>query len=446
MESIHGFDFFSLHFDRDGKLEQPHEFEELKQHVGSAGVTDAIFMAHGFRNDENDARGLYTEFLKTFRANLGRPEFEQVSQRRFVAAGIFWPSKTFRESFGEEEEGTIQGIADDAAEKKEVKRKLEELKSSDASGEQKPKIQEAIQLLDKVEDSTDAQDRFVKLVLSLLDDSKPDPTEGLQNIRAKEGSELLKALEEPLFLPTVETDHEGGVMAVDTGGVGDAGGTQGVFDVFGSVFGRIGQFLNATTWYLMKDRSGTVGANGVAQAVRDLKAAHAGVKIHLVGHSLGGRLMAACAKSLAQPPKVEVDSLTLLQAAFSHYGFSSNLAGQPGFFRDAITGQVVRGPFISTYSAKDTVVGRAYAIASRLAGDNIKAFGDENDEFGGVGRNGCQNSPESIVEPLHAVGAPYTFTSGRIVNLNGSKDLINSHGDVRNPNVTYAFASAVAGT
>jgi hypothetical protein len=443
MESIHGFDFFSLRFDRDGKLEQPQQFDEFKEHVSNAGVTDTVFIAHGFRNDENDARGLYAEFLETLRANLGRSEFQPIAQRHFAVAGVLWPSKTFRESFGEDE-GAVQGVGDEEAEKKEVKRKLEEMKTADASAEQKPKIQEAIQLLDNVEDSVEAQDRFVKLVLSLLDGSSPDPTEGLQNIRAKEGSELLKALEEPLILPIGEDgDNEGGVMAA--GGDND-GETQGVFEVFGSIFGRIGQFLNATTWYLMKDRAGKVGATGVAQAVRDLKAAQPSVKVHLVGHSLGGRLMAACTKSLAQAPKVEIDSLTLLQAAFSHYGFSSTPKGQPGFFREAIAGKVVRGPLISTYSAKDEVVGKAYAIASRLAGDNTRALGDENDEFGGVGRNGCQNSPESIVEGLHAAGTAYSFSSGKIINLNGSKDLINSHGDVRNPNVTYAFASAVART
>ncbi len=39
------------------------------------------------------------------------------------------------------------------------------------------------------------------------------------------------------------------------------------------------------------------------------------VKRHLVGHSLGGRLMAACAKALCADPKVRPDSLLLLEAA-----------------------------------------------------------------------------------------------------------------------------------
>src|SRR5207247_3211012 len=74
--------------------------------------------------------------------------------------------------------------------------------------------------------------------------------------------------------------------------------TRGLGDVVGAVAGAAGQFLNLTTWYLMKDRSGAVGASGVADAVRAMHASHPNVKIHLVGHSLGGRLMAGCAKAL----------------------------------------------------------------------------------------------------------------------------------------------------
>jgi hypothetical protein len=36
--------------------------------------------------------------------------------------------------------------------------------------------------------------------------------------------------------------------------------------------------------------------------------------------------MAACAKALADAPILHPDSLTLLEAAFSHYGFSQTTA------------------------------------------------------------------------------------------------------------------------
>ena len=55
-----------------------------------------------------------------------------------------------------------------------------------------------------------------------------------------------------------------------------------------------------------------------------------------------------------------------------------------------IVQQIVKGPFVSTFSAQDTVVGKAYSVMSRLAGDNTREIGDARDEFGGIGRNGPQ--------------------------------------------------------
>ena len=203
----------------------------------------------------------------------------------------------------------------------------------------------------------------------------------------------------------------------------------------------------AMTWYTMKARSGTVGANGVAKAVRALKEAVPNIRLHLVGHSLGGLLMAACAKTLCDDPKLQPASFTLLEAAFSHYGFSSNNAqNTPGFFRAVLHQELVKGPFVSTFSAQDTVVGTIYAIASRLADQNVEAIGDASDMFGGIGRNGAQKTAEAVLQPLHAVGKPYTFQAGQILCLDGSGGLIKDHGDVRNPVVTWAFVSAAAQT
>ncbi len=58
MQTIEGFDFFPLKFDADGKLESRQEFDALISRVGEGPATDAIFIAHGFRNDENDASTL----------------------------------------------------------------------------------------------------------------------------------------------------------------------------------------------------------------------------------------------------------------------------------------------------------------------------------------------------------------------------------------------------
>lgn len=111
MRIIEGFDFFPLTFDDHGKLESRQEFDALTERANAGSATDAIFIAHGFRNDERDATTVYTKFLTTFRAHLSRPEFGDLAERRFVVAGVYWPSKPFRESFGNGTGGT-RGLHD----------------------------------------------------------------------------------------------------------------------------------------------------------------------------------------------------------------------------------------------------------------------------------------------------------------------------------------------
>jgi hypothetical protein len=300
---------------------------------------------------------------------------------------------------------------------------LDDLKA-DATPTQRTKLDKAAALLPTLAANPGAQDEFVALVLSLLDHSTLDKTEGLPQIRKQSGSELLARLSDA-----------------------PPEGTRGIGDVFGAVAGGVGKLLNLTTWYVMKERSGTVGTKGVAPAVRALHDKCPAVKIHLVGHSLGGRLMASCAKALGRSPKLRPDSLMLLEAAFSHYGFSpDNGRGSAGFFRDVVTRKVVKGPFVSTFSAQDTVVGKAYSIMSRLAGDNTREIGDASDEYGGIGRNGPLKTAEVTTSRLQVPGIAYDYKIGVINNLDGSGGLIKDHGDVTSDAITYAFASVVART
>ncbi len=422
MQNIEGFDFFPLTFDDHGKLESRTDFDALVERAKTAPATDAIFIAHGFRNDAADATRLYSHFLHTFRAHLSRPEFHDVAARRFVVGGVYWPSKPFRETFSEEASGT-RGLHNPAEAMVTARQQLEELKGG-ASPAHRAKLDQAIALLSKLEHDINAQDEFVPLVLSILDHSTLDKTEGLPQIRKRSGSDVLATLSPA-----------------------PAEGTRGIGDVFGTIAGGVGQFLNLTMWYVMKDRSGAVGATGVAEAVRAVRATCPTLKIHLVGHSLGGRLIAACAKALCEPPMLQPDSVMLLEAAFSHFGFSAdNGHGDAGFFRDVVARQIVKGPFVSTFSAQDTVVGRAYSIMSRLAGDRTREIGDASDEFGGIGRNGPQRTTEVANSTLHQPGGAYAYQSGVINNLDGSGGLIKDHSDVTNEAVTYAFASAVART
>jgi len=138
--------------------------------------------------------------------------------------------------------------------------------------------------------------------------------------------------------------------------------------------------------------------------------------------------------------------MTLLQAAFSHYGFAAEWSpGHAGGFRGAITNGAVAGPLAMTHTANDISVGIAYAIGSRIAGQNASAVGDANDTYGGIGRNGAQKTSEATFGQLLDVGGTYTWSNDVLHNLQADA-FIRDHSDVKDKQVAYAILSAIAST
>lgn len=176
---------------------------------------------------------------------------------------------------------------------------------------------------------------------------------------------------------------------------GTLGGEGGAQSLFGKVFGFVPKFLNLTTFLLMFHRCGDVGEKGLSEAVRKVKAARPGVRVHLVGHSLGGRAVTACAKALLATPVVQVDSMMLLQAAYSHFGLSQGgttpggVSHPRGFFRDVVEKRAVKGPILATHSKHDAVVGFAYTSMAALSLNNAKAVGTRTACSAASGATAC---------------------------------------------------------
>ena len=191
----------------------------------------------------------------------------------------------------------------------------------------------------------------------------------------------------------------------------------------------------------MKTRAGTIGKNGVAPFLDRLPPSIEA--IHLIGHSFGGRVVTAAAANSTTP---RIRSMTLLQAAFSHNGFSKK---KNGFFRAVVEQKRVHGPILITHSILDKAVGTAYPLASRINQDDRLALGDKNDRFGAIGRNGAQEMEDTEVDAAQinlrpaTDPQPYQFKQPVIYNLNGDT-LITGHGDVTNEAIVSAVLSAVA--
>lgn len=438
MEKLSGFDFQAVRFDRKGKVEEG--LDKLVAHVTTSGTTDVIVMCHGFRNDENDARGLYSEFLKNLGGQLGHQALGgKLSGRKFAVAGAMWPSMIFKEV---DDSGQAMSAGTDAA--AAVLRRLKE----GLTVKRQKRIESMIKMLKAAAGGDrSAQLKMAASLIALAVELKGGEFAGLAAVAAGALVDSFNAGDQVQVSSPGGGGASVGIPSLDA----QIGGEGGAQSLFGKVVGFVPKFLNLTTFLLMFERCGTVGEAGLAKLVREVKKAAPAVKIHLAGHSLGGRAVTACANSLLAAPKVQVDSMMLLQAAYSHFGLSPKKGNHPrGFFRDVVEKKAVKQPILATHSRHDSVVGFAYTSMAALSLNNAKAVGDENSKFGGIGRNGVLDAPESVELDLQTAGQPYNFQPGKIYNLDGSKEvggrkLIDSHGDVRNANVTWAFASLLAG-
>jgi hypothetical protein len=259
------------------------------------------------------------------------------------------------------------------------------------------------------------------------------------------GSEIMQNLSLPITADPPACGEGGAAELGDDLGSG-AGEAAGL--LFPSGFrGAAAALLNFATYYEMKQRAGIVGVNGLNPLLNRLQTASPGLKIHLIGHSFGGRLVTATVKGSGSQPPLRVQTLSLLQTAFSHFGFAKMFNGSKnGFFRPVVENHCISGSTLITHTKNDKAVGVAYPIASALSKDNAAGLGDAGDQYGAIGSNGALKTPEAIDGlVLQAVGKPYAFTSGKLHNLLADA-YIKSHSDIAKLEVAYAILSAVADT
>ena len=247
-------------------------------------------------------------------------------------------------------------------------------------------------LVDDLETDPDARREFAKLVRSALARADADADDASDAFFDQDGEELMERLARPVFIGR----RPPGSLTT--------GGAAGLGDIAGKAFRAARNLLNLGTYYEMKGRAGDVGSTGVADLLADLRAANPDLRIHLAGHSFGARTVSAAAR--AGDTALPVASVSLLQAAFSHFSFADNWEpGKDGLFRSVLATQRVSGPIVVTHTRNDRAVGVAYAIASRVAGQVAQGVGDAGDKYGGLGRNGALKTPEATSGRLLPAGA-----------------------------------------
>jgi hypothetical protein len=244
----------------------------------------------------------------------------------------------------------------------------------------------------------------------------------------------------------IAADPAGGHAAGPAMGAGGgAGGAAFLASPFAGIRAGARNVLNLATYYTMKRRAGETGRRGLAPVLRRLRGDHPDLRLHLAGHSFGGRLVAAAALGEDdRDPPLPVASLTLLQAAFSHHGFAENYEqGKDGYFRAVLTGGRLTGPLLITHTRNDRANTWAYPMASRLARQKAASFGGPDDVYGAIGTNGAQRTPGARPASLLADDGTYDLGAGVVVNLDATA-FIADHGEVTGREVAHLLVSAVA--
>ena len=442
MATKNGFPYAELEFDAKGKFGAA-QLKAALDTLRAPGLTDVLVLSHGWNNDIADARKWYGAYLDFLRKEVDARNVPGIDTRKVGVIAVFWPSKKFADS--ELVAGNASSVGAPVT-KASVKKQLTLLASAFPDKASKAKFAAAEKLLDKIETDVAAQRKFVDLLRTFWTTGKSG-ADALPAAGAKKpGDQVLKLLAAPVLdLPKGKIGGGSG-GATSIGGAGGGAGTNAgqAANIFGSILGGVRNALNMTTYYTMKERAGTVGADGLAPVVQRIQREFPALKVHLAGHSFGGRVVTACANALPKGAANRVQSLFLMQAAFSHYGMAQKYDGTSnGLFRSVISDKKVTGPIYITYTAKDKAVGLAYPLASRLGGQVASAMGDENDKYGGIGRNGAQKTPEVTPHELLPTSQQYAFNAGGVYNLDANA-IITGHSDICRPEVAHALASAIA--
>ncbi|HEY1321312.1 MAG TPA: hypothetical protein VGF32_13740, partial [Streptosporangiaceae bacterium] len=351
---------WDLQFNENGQLTSPDRGSLLAE-VAAAGITDLFVFSHGWGTSQDSASRLYGQMFPMIRnAAHGVPGLGKLG-----FAGIYWPSLWFPPTPATPPPAAGAQQADSGA-LVDLSAGTAALSGADIAsalrtGFADPAQQDAItqigQLIDEGEaaagaaESDDAKQQRLQqigeLIKSLM--SPPPPDGEFED----SGETALLLSDDPA------TDYQAAADAFGT--AAPAGSQQGIGDWFGKAVNGAKDVLRVFSYNTMKARAGTVGRNGLGPLLGALHAQSPAVRVHLIGHSFGARLVSFALSGVGAPAASPVASLLLLQGAFSHWSFAhaqDNPFGSPGALN--AYADRVHGPLAATHTVYDWAVGVWY--------------------------------------------------------------------------------------
>ncbi|WP_416969105.1 serine-threonine protein kinase [Streptomyces sp. 4F14] len=406
--------YWQLTFDADGDV-NPAERDRLLAEAGPRKVVDLVVFSHGWNNDRSRATALYRAFFAPF------PQLAPNAKLGYV--GVVWPSMRFCD----------EPIPD----------------FPHLTVVQEPCLDEDTR--DALLETFPGKAATVERIALLLD-QRPPGDAGLA-----EFGELLGRLVDAVPTRCVADTPGDGPPAMLDGSVAQwcaefaeaLQGTDGAREFsLPNPWDGAKELLRQATYYAMKRRAGTVGERGLGPFLGRLTAAVPGIRVHLVGHSFGGRLVSFALNGLG-PGVRSVKSVTLLQGAFSHYAFAAKLPYDQGA-AGALKGKqgLIDGPLVCCHSSHDQALGTMYPLASRMAGDARGAVGELlGAKWGAMGFGGVQAVPgtrelslaDALRGPFPASGC-VNVDAAAVVRRGGPP--AGAHSDIVHPELARVVLAA----
>ena len=422
-EMIAGFPYWRVQFDESGALAPASAGDAVVAEAPKL-ATNLFVFSHGWNNDVPTAERLYQRFFNQIRQVLdSRPPIK--SSLGVVA--VFWPAIRW----ADENDAFSGGAAGLAA---------------------PPLTDQQLVLNLKSIFTTPAQTNAIDALADLL--SAKAPTEAaLRQFHA----EMCKLVNPAV--PAIEDNGEhAGLIEADAVDVFQRfaalapqrrpSGAAGLGDIFGPLWNGAKEALRAMTYWQMKSRAGTIGQTGLSSLINRLTKADPGLRLHLLGHSFGARLVSFALTGLAAAGPSPVASLFLLQGAFSHFAFAEHLP-QDWNRAGALAGMQNRvcGPLCVSHSLKDLAVGTAYPLASIASRDDASAISDVFYRWGAMGHDGAQ-AVDAAASSFLPVGSTYSFVANKFLNFDGNAVITRggppsgAHSDIFYPTIAWAVLAA----
>jgi hypothetical protein len=425
--------WYIIPFDKKGRCDGPATRDHLVATARNGSPTDVFVFSHGWNNDWRWASDGYNRFLEGYQDLRRDNHLHDPEPYRPLLVGIFWPSTDLVMPW--EKAPRFAGLIPDsdetdrevAQERREVHEIAEDLGDADV---------EAFYALAQHEGGLGRTEALAlaRILAPLYRSGDPDIAVPEAPVSAEE---LVEVWEETAEAPAPEFD-------------GKIRPLRRRADDGESLLSRLDPRnpIRLATVRKMKDRAGSVGANGVSRLLGELLKAAPDARFHLAGHSYGCKVLlsAICYLGLPRP----VNSLLLLQPAVSHLCFAADATGhgQPGGYHAALN--LVEQPILTTFSANDgpltTWFHRALWRKADLGEARIAAHGAPPSVYaalGGFGPGGCDDRCERIDIKTPLEYYDLDPKGPRIYALNGDR-WIGDHGDISSEATWWALYNQVA--